>query len=79
MLNSQNSGFGIKPTKAYFEFPMNGTKNMNGYEMGDLWTNELNWFFASIASGPQKRQKFYLVERIWSNTFEREVKRHKGL
>ena len=28
--------FGVKPTKTYFEFPMNGTKNMKEYKMGDI-------------------------------------------
>ena len=28
--------FGVKHTKTYFEFPMNGTKNMKEYEMGDI-------------------------------------------
>ena len=40
MINLQNfspaAGFGVKPTKTYFEFPTKGTKNVKEYEMGDL-------------------------------------------
>ena len=42
MQNWQNfspaAGFGGKPTKTYFKFPVHGTKNIKEYEMGDWET-----------------------------------------
>ena len=75
---SPAAGYEGKPTKSYFKFLwMESTTSRNmRWVICRQWKRGQSRVFASVASGPQKIQKFDLVGRNWSstgkkNTFER--------